>query len=130
MIIEKLEIEKGVYIENVDTVEMRDYLLKMGIDIDVVEQHEMQRLALASLKTSIQKKLDKTAQSYGYDNMQSARAWRNTPNYSQNELVEKLAEWAGSCWDKAREIQGKVLKGERSFPTEEELMTELPKFEE
>ena len=40
MLIKKLEIKKGSYMENVDTVEQRDELIGLGIDIDAVELQE------------------------------------------------------------------------------------------
>ena len=127
MIIEKLETKNGIMM-GVDTVEQREELLALGIDVDRVEAEEGQRLAIQAVKDAIQTKLDSTARAYDYEDMKSARAWRNTDGYSQNDLVEALTVWSGRCWDKAREVQGLVMKGKRGLPTPAEMLELLPVF--
>ena len=111
-----------------DGVDAEKLSKKYGFSIREVEAEEGQRLAIQAVKDAIQTKLDSTARAYDYEDMKSARAWRNTDGYSQNDLVEALTVWAGLCWDKAREVQGLVMQGKRGLPTPAEMLELLPVF--
>jgi len=111
-----------------DGVDAEKLAKKYGFSISEVEAEESQRLAIQDVKNAIQTKLDSTAREYDYEDMKSARAWRNTDGYSQNDLVKALTVWAGQCWDKAREVQGLVIQGKREIPTPNEMLELLPTF--
>ena len=130
MYIEKIVLENGSELIGVETTdkEAMEILETLGLDVKKIEAEEGQRLAIKAVKDAIQTKLDSTAREYEYEDMKSARAWRNTDGYSQNDLVEALTAWAGQCWDKAREVQRLVMQGKIGLPTPNEMLYLLPVF--
>ena len=56
----------------------------------------------------------------------AARGYVNDPNPSYHARAVALRDWSSSVWTTLDEIQADVLAGNRPFPTEAELLAELP----
>ena len=85
---------------------------------------EQQQVAISN---AIQKHLDTTAQSFGYDNINSIAKWCGYTNSRQTQC-EALGTYAGDCWDAATQIQTDVENGNRDMPTADDVLAELPSY--
>lgn len=83
----------------------------------------------AEMNVSIQNMLDKKAQEFRYDSILSARSYVGFNNPFKNE-AQALATWSANCWAKASEIEADVLSGKREMPTIEQVLSEMPEFNE
>jgi division protein CdvB (Snf7/Vps24/ESCRT-III family) len=81
------------------------------------------------LTDSVQKYLDSFVQSRGYDNVLSTITYI-TSTVPQFKLeAQYVLEARDKVWLKANELLDDVMKGRRSIPTIEEVLTELPVLE-
>lgn len=76
----------------------------------------------------IQERLDRFAQSRGYDNIMSVCTYSNSTTPRFKAEADRAIYLRDTTWSKCYEILEQVLAGERSIPTEEELLTELPEL--
>lgn len=86
---------------------------------------EAQRLELLIQE----EKLDSLARSLGYDNIYTAVSYavnRQSPRYDE---ANRLAVYRDAVWSKAEEIKQAIISGDRTQPTDQELLAELPTFE-
>lgn len=127
MIIDKIVLQDGGFIINVDTVEERDRLILLGVDVDYIEKENIEKETYAFFERVIEEHLDTKAQSFGYENIMSARSYAGYENKFKAEATT-LAIWASSCWVKAEEIETAVKNGEREIPTVDELFEEMPVY--
>ena len=93
---------------------------KILIQVEIAEKADLMRKAIA-------KHLDSKAQSFGFDDIKSARTYTGFNNPFKSIAI-KLAKWSAGVWFKAEQIKQEVAKGKRNMPTVEELLNELPKF--
>ena len=56
----------------------------------------------------------------------SARGYVGDPNPAYHARAVALRDWSSSVWTTLDTIQADVLAGNRPFPTEQELLAELP----
>ena len=84
--------------------------------------------AKAELTDAIQRHLDLTARTHGYDNIVSACSYAGAPNPYQAEGAAFIV-WRGAVWQRGFELYGEVMAGARPIPTEPELIALLPVFE-
>lgn len=75
----------------------------------------------------VQSILDAEAQKHNYDNIVSATSYAGYPNQFQAEGIA-FGVWRSAVWVKCYEIMNDVLDGKRQVPTEEQLLSELPKL--
>lgn len=80
---------------------------------------------VAEYTTAVQKHLDAKAQSKNYDDIVSACSYAGAPNPFQAEGTAFVG-WRGDVWAKCYEVMGLVQAGQRTPPTIEELIAELP----
>jgi len=74
---------------------------------------------------AIQSYLDKKAKEKGYDNILSAVTYGLVRGRFQQEGI-KFAEWRTDVWDYCYTELDKITNGQRSKPTVEEFLNELP----
>ncbi|WP_024333128.1 hypothetical protein [Desulfotignum balticum] len=79
----------------------------------------------AETKQAIQDMLDNKAKDYEFDSIHTAGIWRGLRPHA-----EDLVLWGAACWNKAGEIRAAVMAGERSMPTPEQVLAEMPEFQE
>jgi len=93
---------------------------KILLQVEMVEKAQVMEEVIA-------KHLDSKAQSFGFDDIKSARTYTGFNNHFK-PIAIKLAKWSADVWFKAEQIKQEVAKGKREMPTVEELLNELPKF--
>lgn len=94
----------------------------MPIIIDKAKADEITQNRLSSV---VQKHLDDTAKTKGYDSILSACSYAAYPNTYQAES-QKFLSWRAACWDKCYRILAEVKAGTRAVPTGAELIAALP----
>jgi len=93
-------------------------------EVDTVAQITAQAI---DINNAIQNHLDTKAQEFRYDNMMSARSYAGYTNPYQEE-AQALATWCADCWATAGTIQADIEAGNRTMPTTDEVLAELPVY--
>ena len=76
----------------------------------------------------IQQRLDAFAQTRGYDSIMSAASYANSTNPKFKKEAEKAIKLRDDTWAICYAIVDAVTAGERSIPTLNELISELPEL--
>jgi len=105
----------------------------MTIDFSKVvtaEQRAAEGLAAAVAEYSgaIQAHLEAKAHERNYDSIQSAISYRDDPNPQFAAEAAALFAWRSAVWTYATAELGRVTAGERTQPTVEQFIAELPVF--
>jgi len=108
--------------------EVQDWLKDNTPEPEFSEEEIFNRKQQA-FNNAIQTHLDTKAKEFRYDNIMSARSYAGYDNQFQEE-AQKLAVWASNCWVKAGEIDADVKAGNRDIPTIDEVLDELPSYED
>lgn len=78
---------------------------------------------------SVQQHMDAEAQVLGYDDIKSAVTYADEPSVPKFQIEGKsFRAWRSLCWGYCYEQLDKVQNNERTVPTVEELVAELPDF--
>ena len=83
----------------------------------------------AHLTQVVQNYMDTTVQTKGYDNIHTACTYANSTNETFKAEGTACVVWRDAVWRKCYDILAEVKAGTREIPTEEELISELPKLE-
>ena len=83
----------------------------------------------AHLTQVVQNYMDKTVQTRGYDNIHTACTYANSTDETFKAEGTACVAWRDAVWRKCYDILAEVKAGTREIPTEEELISELPKLE-
>ena len=112
--------------ENNATIEDKgDYYECVEIPVHVPTAEEIQQ----QLTAAVQRHMDTTVQTRGYDNILSACSYVNTGIERFDIEGAACRAWRSTVWDKCYAILAEVKAGTRAVPTAEELISELPKME-
>ena len=112
--------------ENNATIEDKgDYYECVEIPVHVPTAEEIQQ----QLTAAVQRHMDTTVQTRGYDNILSACSYVNTGIERFDIEGSACRAWRSTVWGKCYAILAEVKAGTREIPTEEELISELPKLE-
>lgn len=112
--------------ENNATIEDKgDYYECVEIPVHVPTAEEIQQ----QLTAAVQRHMDTTVQTHGYDNILSACSYVNTGIERFDIEGSACRAWRSTVWDKCYAILAEVKVGTRAVPTAEELISELPKLE-
>ncbi len=84
--------------------------------------------AMAEYSGAIQAHMEAKAHERHYDSIQSAVSYRDDPNPQFAAEAEALFAWRSSVWTYATAELDKVTAGERTQPSVDELIGELPAF--
>ena len=99
---------------------------------DPAEREALQLVFEAQLtkdvKSAVQKLLDTEAQKREYDTIHTAALRAAYPGPFHDEGVQ-YASWMDACWVKCYEILKQVKANERPIPTKEEVVAEMPSFD-
>jgi len=90
---------------------------------------KMMHNADVALTAGINYYLDNMAKSYRYEDMKSVRSYAGFESPFQPQAL-KLAQWSADCWIKAGQLEQEVLNGDRDMPTLNEVIAELPIYED
>jgi len=105
---------------------------------DLLEQEERAK-EIEKLKDEfnegIIKYLNSTCLEYGFTGDSQTQPFRAVANYvgfdnEYREIAEKLGAWIASVFKVAEAIEADVLAGNREMPTLDEVLAELPVFQE
>jgi RecB family exonuclease len=97
--------------------------------ITAAQKAAEERAALqAHYSAAIQAHLDATARERLYDGIQTAITYRDDPNPQFAAEGEALFTWRSAVWTYATEELAKVINGERTQPSVEQFLDELPSF--
>ena len=91
-------------------------------------QEEINAQTQARLTSAVQNVLDTEAQKLGYDNCLSVCSYVDTGVQKFDDESRAFRQWRSEVWAKGYEILDEVIAGTREIPTEEELLSELPKL--
>jgi len=100
-------------------------------------QEELAKEQQKAIDNAIQEALDKKAQEFRWDDMKSARAGAVSVKDTDSGIVrnmkenaQKLTDWYYEVWAYASQLEANVKNGDREIPTIEEVLLEMPKYEE
>lgn len=79
----------------------------------------------AQYVTSVQRHMDSKARERRYDNIVSACSYAGAPNAFQAES-QAFLQWRAACWAHLYQMQEQVQAGQRSLPSMDELIAEMP----
>lgn len=80
------------------------------------------------LTDAVQRVLDNKAQELNYDNCLSVCSYIDTGVPKFDAEGKAFRTWRSQVWAKGYEILAQVQAGQRAIPTEEQLLSELPKL--
>jgi len=135
MKIEKIKLGKNKYMYAVDTVEQREELTALGVDVDTLEKEENLKLIKNELETGISKLIQSKIDSYNvenkvsFNNIDSLQKYTVSSTYPHLNFVNSMLVWNIAVWEHARSAMSDVLSGKRTIHTLEELIQELPVLE-
>ena len=80
------------------------------------------------LENVVQKFMDEAARERGYDDIKSATSYVDDDDaiFAKEGLAYK--KWRSAVWRKCYSIEDEVFAGQRTIPSVEELLKELPKL--
>ena len=81
---------------------------------------------ISSLINAVQKHLDETAKTRGYDGILSACTYATDTNPTFSAEGQACVSWRSAVWAKCYQIMAEVMAGTRPTPTESELIALLP----
>lgn len=83
----------------------------------------------ALIVSAVQGHLDATAKNLGYDDIFSAVTYADEPSVPKFQTEgQALRAWRSLVWEKCYAELARVVSGERTIPTPEEAIAELPVF--
>ncbi len=82
---------------------------------------------ISAIEKAIQAKLDKEARAKGYDSILSACSYAGYTNPFQAE-GQAFIQWRGSVWKYCYDQLAEIEAGNRSEPTLDEFLAELPAY--
>lgn len=87
-----------------------------------------QTLSIDDYKIIVQKYLDQTAQSRGYDNIVSACSYLGSSNTTFKSEAQSCLDFRDEVWGYCYSLLAQVQAGTKSPPTKPELISLLPKI--
>jgi len=135
MKIEKIKLGKNKYMYAVDTVEQREELTALGVDVDALEKEEKTKLIKNELETGISKLIQEKIDNYNVENnvsfesIDSLQKYTVSTTYPHLNFINSMLIWNIAVWEHSRSVMSDVLSGNRAVPTLEELIQELPVLE-
>ena len=103
-----------------------DYYEVVAIPEPTVE--ELQEQIQSQLTGAVQHVLDAKAQELNYDSCLSVCSYIDTGVPKFDSEGRAFRAWRSAVWAKGYEILAQVQAGQRAIPTEEQLISELPKL--
>lgn len=98
-------------------------------EADAIRSYRTPQQLQAEIVAEVQKHLDETAASLGYDDMKTAVGYADEPAVPKFQADgQALRAWRSLVWDKCYTELARVQAGQRSIPTPAEAIAELPAF--
>ena len=118
--------KNNAYIDEIEAIGGARRFQIMPIPEPTIE--EKQAKIQAHLTQVVQHVLDAKAQELNYDNCLSVCSYIDTGVAKFDAEGRAFRAWRSSVWAKGYEILAQVQAGQRTIPTEEQLIAELPKL--
>lgn len=82
---------------------------------------------VAAYMAAVQQHMDARAVTFGYDNLISVITYAEEPAVARYQAEgQAFRAWRSACWHTCEQMLAAVIAGERSAPTHDELLAELP----
>lgn len=122
--------ENNCYIEEIEAKEdgTRQFQIKEIVVPQLTEEEKLNQLK-KSIIDSVQKELDTTAQSKGYDNGFALASYSNSTDEIFKQEAEAFVVWRDKCWRYCYDLLDKYLANEIEEPTVEYVLENMPKVE-
>lgn len=118
--------ENNAFIEEIEAVEgVRQFQI---VAIPEPTQEEIEAQIQKQLTDAVQHVLDAKAQELLYDTCLSVCSYIDTGAPKFDAEGKAFRAWRSAVWAKGYEILAQVQAGERTIPTEAELLAELPEL--
>ena len=104
-------------------------LTDLGVTVVHEEAPITEEQIQAHLTQVVQNYMDTTVQTRGYDNIHTACTYASSTDETFKAEGTACVVWRDTVWRKCYDILAEVKAGTREIPTEEELISELPKLE-
>lgn len=108
--------------ETVETYEIPDPTPEELAAAVAAEQQQI----IDSLTAAVQAHLDAEARTRNYDGILSACTYATSTNSRFAAEGQACVQWRDACWDTCYAVMAAVQAGQRSIPTPEQLIAELP----
>lgn len=118
--------ENNAYIEEIERENGNRRFQIVAIPEPTPEENAIQ--TQERLTNFVQIILDTEAQKLGYDNCLSVCSYVDTGVQKFDDEGTAFRKWRSAVWSKGYEILDEILAGKREIPTENELLSELPKL--
>lgn len=90
---------------------------------------EAQTALVKQLESAVDQHIDSICKTKGYDNANSISKYMARPSSAWYAECIALGDWIDACWLHCHSVLNDVSSGNRNVPTVEELVAELPVFE-
>jgi len=92
----------------------------------ILTPEEYEARAITLFSTAVQDHLDNEARAHVYDGILSLCTYVSSPSEKFSSEGMAGVSWRDACWSYTYQVLGAVKAGERTEPTVEELIAELP----
>lgn len=110
-----------------------------GVEVELTEEEilefnqrkiewdsKRQLIVTKLLKEAVKKHLDNEARNKDYDSILSACSYLNSKIKAWSDEAKNFIEWRDDVWAYALKVLDEVESGDREFPSESQLLSELP----
>lgn len=130
--IERLDLIPGLHLVDVDLVGGAigdSYDEGEGTALPPAPPAPSEAEAIAGYMAAVQQHMDATARAFGYDDLISVVTYAEEPAVARYQAEgQAFRAWRSACWSACETMLAAVKAGERSAPTHEELIAELPEL--
>jgi hypothetical protein len=89
---------------------------------------EAQASYIKALESAVDQHIRTACATKGYDSENNLSKYMARPNSPWYAECIALGDWIDACWLKCHEVMNAATAGERTIPTAEELLAELPQL--
>jgi len=121
-----IEVEPDVHAEwtRYRANEARDALEPINPPVPVAPNEAE---TIAAYMAAVQQHMDATARAFGYDDLISVVTYAEEPAVARYQAEgQAFRAWRSACWKTCEDMLAAVKAGNRSAPTHQELIAELP----
>jgi len=104
-------------------------ILNISGELELVAKALSNEELIKPFSANLQKHLDDTANSYGYDNIYTAISYADEPAVLRfKDEGKAFRKWRSLFWEQANVVKQEITDGLREVPSIDNLIQELPKL--